>query len=76
MESYIHPSTIFLDLIVADPKTSLPRVSEIPDKTEIESLLYQRTLIPFLNEIKNGDPLKLIQYIVCDVTILLQNRTK
>ena len=53
MESYIHPSTIFLDLIVADPKTSLPRVSEIPDKTEIESLLYQRTLIPFLNEIKD-----------------------
>jgi hypothetical protein len=42
-----------IDLIVADPKTSLPRVSEIPDKTEIESLLYQRTLIPFLNEIND-----------------------
>jgi len=50
---YIRQPTIFLDLIPAPTRTSPPEMRPSSDKSEIESILYDKALMPFLREVRS-----------------------
>ena len=52
-QSHIRQPTIFLDLNPTPKGTSPPEMNSVTDKSKIESILYDATLIPFLKEVES-----------------------